>query len=373
MPRPCDRDVLVLGAGIAGLSVARELGRRGWRPLVVERDLAASHASSAAAGILAARGVVRSAVPGRMFYTRSLRVYPEWVENLSRESGMPVHPGEGDDWCVFCHGGRADRFRARLELESDPSLWEEAASVPAQLGSLLRRRPWRIFRFPGERWIRPRELLSALLESVRRSGTRVLERSGEAKLERDGAGWSVSCEHGVFRSPVVVVATGPWAGSVLNPLGWTADLVPVRGQLVRVPALHGLNAMVHLEDTFYAVPRGEWSVVGATVEHGVFEERTTAEGLADLQSRVRQIFPGFDISAAVESWAGIRPRTRDRVPHVGRLEKGLYLASGHYRSGISMAPRTGAVIADLLEGAPVEPDALDLDPLRPSGGWKKAG
>jgi glycine oxidase len=366
-----DRDVLVLGAGIAGLSVARELALRGWKPLVLERDRAISHASTAAAGILAARGVVRSTVPGRMFYTRSLHAYPQWVESLSRESGLPVPLGEGDDWCFFCHGGRADRFRARLETESDSLLWEETESVPAPLRALLRDRPWRVFRFPQERWIRPAELLSALLESVRRSGTRILEHSGEVALARDGTGWSATCAHGTFRAPVAVVAAGPWTGSALDGTGWTANLVPVRGQLVRVPALHGLNAMVHLEDSFYVVPRGEWSVVGATVEHGVFEERTTEAGMADLQTRMRQMFPRFDISTAVESWAGIRPRTRDRVPQVGRLEQGLYLASGHYRSGISMAPRTGAVIADLLDGVPLEPDALDLGPLRPSGGWRR--
>jgi glycine oxidase len=56
---------------------------------------------------------------------------------------------------------------------------------------------------------------------------------------------------------------------------------------------------------------------------------------------------------------------------VGRLEPGLFVASGHYRSGISMAPRTGAVIADLLEGTALEPDALDLDPLRPHAGWRR--
>jgi glycine oxidase len=239
------------------------------------------------------------------------------------------------------------------------------------LRSLLRERPWRVFRFGQERWVRPSELLAALLESVRRSGTKILEDSGEVTLERDGEGWSASTRHGTFRAPFAVVAAGPWTGSVLSGTGWSANLVPVRGQLVRVPALHGLNAMVHLEDSFYVVPRGDWSVVGATMEHGVFEETTTAAGLADLQTRMRQIFPRFDISGAVESWAGIRPRTRDRVPQVGRLEQGLYLASGHYRSGISMAPRTGSVIADLLEGIPLESDALDLDPLRPSGGWRK--
>jgi glycine oxidase len=366
-----DRDVVVVGAGIAGLSVARELGLRGWRPLVLERDRAGSHASAAAAGILVSRGTVRSRAPGRMFYARSLEAYPEWVAALSRESSLPVGLDEGDDWCFFCHGGRADRFRYRLETESDPSRWEEAETAPPALAGLLRDRPWRIFRFPGERWIRPAELMAALLESVRLSGTRVLEHSGPVRLERGGEGWTATCAHGAFRASNAVVAAGPWTDSVLESAGWKANLVPVRGQLARIPALHGLPSMVHLEDVFYVVPRGEWSVVGATMEHGVFAENTTPEGIADLQTRLRQLLPGLDLSTAVESWAGIRPRTRDRVPHVGRLEPGLHVASGHYRSGISMAPRTGAVIADLLDGTALEPDALDLDPLRPHGGWRR--
>lgn len=366
-----DRDVLVLGAGIAGLSVARELGRRGWRPLVLERDRAASHASAAAAGILVSRGAVRSRVPGRMFYTRSLQAYPGWVAELARESSLRVELEEGDDWCFFCHGGRADRFRERLEAESDPARWEETETAPRALSGVLRDRAWRIFRFPGERWIHPAELMAALLGSVRLSGTRVLEGSGEVRLERDGEGWVATCDHGAFRAPNAVVAAGPWTDSVLEPAGWKANLVPVRGQLAMVPALHGLPSMVHLEDAFYVVPRGAWSVVGATMEHGVLAENTTPEGLADLQTRLRQLFPGLDLSTAAQSWAGIRPRTRDRVPHVGRLEPGLFVASGHYRSGISMAPRTGAVIADLLEGTALEPDALDLDPLRPHAGWRR--
>jgi glycine oxidase len=366
-----DRDVLIVGAGIAGLSVARELASRGWRPLVLERDVAASHASTAAAGILVSRGAARSRVPGRMFYTRSLEAYPEWVRSLSGESSLPLRLEEGDDWCFFCHGGRVDRFRHRLEAESDPSRWEETETPPRALAGMLGDRSWRIFRFSGERWIDPVALMAALLGSVRLSGTRVLENSGAVRLERDGAGWVATCAHGAFRAPAAVVAAGPWTGSVLEPAGWKANLVPVRGQLARVPALHGLPCMLHLEDVFYVVPRGAWSVVGATVEHGVLAENTTPEGIADLQARLRQLLPGLDLSTAVESWAGIRPRTRDRVPHVGRLEPGLFVASGHYRSGISMAPRTGAVIADLLDGVDLEPDALDLDPLRPRAGWRR--
>jgi glycine oxidase len=367
-----NREVLILGAGIAGLTVARELALRGWKPLVLERDRAGSHASSAAAGILVSRAVVRSQVPGRMFYTRSLEAYPRWVEELSRESGLPVRLEEGDDWCLFPQGSRAERFRERLERESDPERWEETDTLPPGLDRAARRRDWRVFHFPGERWIRPRELMASLVVAARKAGARIMEGTGPLRLFRDGEGWAIEVAGTRLRAGFAVVAAGPWSGEVLAELGWKADLVPVRGQLARVPALHGLSAMVHLEDVFYAIPRDGFSVVGATAEHGVIEEGVTAQGLDDLQTRLGQVFPDLDLSKAVETWSGIRPRTRDRVPHVGRLEPGLYLASGHYRSGISMAPRTGSVIADSLDGISLESDAMELSPLRSPGGWRRS-
>jgi glycine oxidase len=142
--------------------------------------------------------------------------------------------------------------------------------------------------------------------------------------------------------------------------------------LALVPRLHGLEAMVHLEDTFYAVPRGDRTLVGATVEHGQWDETTTTPGLDELQTRMRILFPRLDLSLADFVWAGIRPRTRDRVPHLGWLEPGrLLVASGHYRSGISMAARNGEVVADLVEGKAVADDVSCLSPLRRGGGYRR--
>ena len=362
----------ILGAGISGLSAALELAGRGLRTVVFERDEAGSHASGAAAGILVARGVVRSEVPGRLFYTRSLDAYAEWTARLASVSGFPVPLRTGDDWCLFAPGERADRFRKRLEAESDPARWEETASLPAGLRDAVADRPWRIFRFPDERWCVPSELMTALREAVRRAGVRVNERVGVPVLRRATGGWAIEAAGETFEAPVAVVAAGPWSGQILSPLGWRANLVPVRGQLALVPPLHGLEAMVHLSDTFYAVPRPGRTLVGATVEHGSWSETTTPEGLADLQSRLREVFPRLDLSQASFRWAGLRPRTRDRVPHLGWLEPGrLLVASGHYRSGISMAARNGQVVADLVEGKNVADDVTCLSPLRAGGGYRR--
>jgi len=365
-------DVIVLGAGISGLSAAREMSRRGLKVAVLERDEPCSHASLAAAGILVSRGVVRSEVAGRMFYTRSLEGYAEWVRALETESGELVPLRTGDDWCLFGHGGRADRFRQRLERESESSRWEEVDRLPTGLRETISDKTWRIFRFPGERWCVPEDLMRSLKGAALAAGVRVEAECGAVEIEDLDGIWQIDVAAGRFEAPTVVVAAGPWTGQILASLGWGANLVPVRGQLALVPRLHALDAMVHLEDTFYAVPRGDLTLVGATVEHGEWAESTTEKGLAELQNRLRTVFPRLDLAKAKRVWAGIRPRTRDRVPHLGWLQPGrLLVASGHYRSGISMAPRNGQVVADLVAGGQLPSDALELDPLRISGGYRR--
>lgn len=364
-------DVLIVGGGVAGLAMARELSRRGRDTVLLERDQCGRHASGAAAGILAARGVVRSEVAGRMFYTRSLAMYPEWVKCLEAESGLPIQMERGEDFCLFHPGSRADRFRERLEREADPSLWREVAELPPDLGESLSGRDWRVFRFGGEGWLTPGTLVQALVEAARVAGAAIHERQSPLEIEDLRGRWRVNSPAGVFEAEVLAIAAGPWTGHILSELGWHASTVPVRGQVALLPWSLPRRCMVHLDDTYYLVPRGEATVVGATVEHGRWEEITTEDGMADLQARLSEVLPGLDLARAALRWAGLRPRTRDRVPHLGWLEPGrLLVASGHYRSGISMAPLTGVAVADLLEGR-LDPDLVDLDPLRPVSGHRR--
>ncbi len=131
--------------------------------------------------------------------------------------------------------------------------------------------------------------------------------------------------------------------------------------------------MLHLEDGCYAVPRHGMTLLGATSEVAQWAEETTPEGMEQLQKRMQTVFPGLDLAQATMTWAGIRPRTRDRVPHLGWLEPHrLLVASGHYRSGISMAPLSGEMIADLVGGRSPPASARDLEPLRPIGGYRKS-
>ncbi len=337
-----------------------------------DRDAPARHASARAGGILVSRAVAASEVPGRMFYTRSIASWPQWMARIADASGHPLELTRGGDWALFAHSGRAEAFARRLRAESDRAGWEEVDRLPPRLQELVADRPWRMFHFPDEACLDPVPVLAALQVAVARSGGRLAYGLGEVRVARDGEGFCLRASGRELRCASLVVAAGPWSAGVLSGLGWDVQTRPVRGQIALVPALHSLDCMVHLEDQFYAVPRNGCTLLGATSEVGQWEEETSADGLGWLQERLRKVFPRLDLANAQRVWAGIRPRTLDRVPHLGWLEPGrLLVASGHYRSGISMAPLTGQVVGELFQGGSAGSDVLDLDPLRPRAGYKR--
>jgi len=364
--------IAVLGGGIIGLSAAHALARAGWKVRLFDPDGPASHASAKAGGILVRRAVVRSDEPGRMFYTRSIDLWPEWSRRVAEESGIGIPLWEGGDLCVFSHPGRAEAFARRLERESSPGQWHELVQMPSFLRDAVARRPWRIFHFPQEMCLDPGIALDSLREACLRSGVDLHYGASGPGLCRDGEGWCIEVGGGRSFADIALVAAGPWSGGILERLGWKAPLAAVRGQIALLPALYPGLSMLHLEDGCYAVPRHGRTLIGATSEVGQWDESTTPAGMEQLERRMSQLFPGLDLARAIRTWAGIRPRTRDRVPHLGWLEEGrLLVASGHYRSGISMAPLTAQVLVELVSGAPAVPEAADLDPRRPSAGYSR--
>jgi len=361
--------IAVLGGGIIGLSAAHALSRAGWKVRLFDPEASASHASARAGGILVRRALAHSLEPGRMFYTRSIDLWPEWSRQVAEESGIGIPLWEGGDYCMFSHTGRAETFVRRLEQESSGE-WRELAEMPAHLHDVVARRPWRIFHFPQEMCLDPGLALESLRGACLRSGVE-LRYGARADLCREGEGWRVEAQGGAYLADIALVAAGPWSGEILEPLGWNARLAAVRGQIALLPALYPGLSMIHLEDGCYAVPRHGQTLIGATSEVGQWEETITADGLEQLERRMSVVFPGLDLTRATRTWAGIRPRTRDRVPHLGWLEEGrLLVASGHYRSGISMAPLTAQVLVELVSGTASMQEMADLDPRRPGAGYR---
>ena len=160
----------------------------------------------------------------------------------------------------------------------------------------------------------------------------------------------------------VVNAAGSWAALVPGLAG-PAPMRPVRGQIVELVREEGAIPFPVSWNDFYVVPRAGGLLLGSTQEEAGFEKRVTARGVALLLDRALRLAPGLASAEISATWAGLRPATPDALPVLGGTSVGgLYVAGGHFRNGILLAPMTGRILSALVLGR--EPP-VSLEPFRP--------
>lgn len=365
-------EVAVVGGGIIGLAAADELARSGHEVAVFERDrIGETCAAAAAAGMLAPAAEAEStpAVTTRLAI-ESHRRYPEWVARLEAAAGLDVgfdRSGtvvvalDADDLRELVHLEEAQR---RLGFETERLARDEVRALqpsvgPAAVGGLLLRHDWQVD---------PRRLLQALARSVEAAGGVVYTGAAVERLERQDGRWllRVSGRDSV-EATRVLLAAGAWSPA-LRPEGTSPiPIRPVRGTVLRLGGALSSRVVVRTPRV-YVVPRGEETVVGATVEERGWAREALAGGVFELLKESRRALPCVDEMPVLELAVGFRPASRDGVPAIGALdEEGtLFLAAGHYRKGVELAPLTAALVRAALEGAP-EPLLAEVDPRRFGG------
>jgi glycine oxidase len=348
-------DAIIVGGGIIGLSLALALRNRGLKVLVVERGEPGREASHAAAGMLA-DCTLETPEALQELASASAAIYPEFVHELQDESGVDVDlrsdgtllfpaPEEMERLRGFCDGHLLPGPLADLE----PGLAD--CDTPAA--------------FLKERSVDPRALVTAALKAAKHrevdisSGTTV---SRVLKVEGQVAG--VETDKTTYHSPVVVNCAGAWSG-LIGPHTFPAR--PVKGQmldLVGGPA----NVPRHVirSHEVYLVPRSDGRlVVGTTVEDVGYDKRVDADTIRRLYEAAIRMFPALRQARIHENWAGLRPGTPDQLPILGATSTpGYFIASGHFRDGILLAPITAKVMADVVTGKPSELNLSAFSPAR---------
>ncbi len=353
-------DAIIIGGGIIGLSLAIALRKQGLRVLIVERGEPGREASYAAAGMLAGSGL-EIPVPLRPLAEESARLYPEFVHELEDESGMKVDLREQGTILISSNG----RFPETAELISSEQLQslEPALATSAMFGSAqggrgrapLHDQSDIIAAYLSERSVDPRALVSAAIKAVRHreidisSGTEV-----KAVLVEGGRATGIQTEKTSYSAPIVVNCAGAWAGCVAPhrfPVG------PVKGHML---AVIGGAALTHVvrSDSVYLVPRSDGRVViGSTLENAGYNNQTDVNTIQQLFHAALELNPGLAGSKVHEAWTGLRPGTSDELPIVGETSTtGYFVATGHYRDGILLAPITAQIMADLILGRSVNRD-----------------
>jgi glycine oxidase len=361
-------DVIVIGGGIIGCAVARELAHRGASVRVIEARTIGAGATQASAGVLAPYIEAHDRGPLFDLTVRSLGMYDDFVAAVRSESGLDVEYRRCGTIEVAADGPDADRLRATLRLPgTDARLEWLDAQAARRLEPALPATTEGALLVPIHGYVAVPALTEALSWGALRRGVQIEAGRRVDTVEQDGSGVRVTTDDGAaWSAGAVVVAAGSWAGRIGVEEPAARAVRPIRGQMLRL-AWRGtpLRHVVWGRDC-YVVPWQDGTVlVGATMEDVGFDEHTTAAGIRDLLDAVCELLPEAWGATFLEARVGLRPSTPDGLPIIGRSPSrpGVIYATGHYRNGILLAPLTAALVAAVLESR-ADSALQDTDPAR---------
>jgi glycine oxidase len=363
-------DVIVVGGGVVGLTVAWRTAQRGLDVMVVDPAPGRS-ATWAAAGMLApVTEVGYGEEPLLALNLAAAASYPDFVAELEsaagtsvgyRTAGTMLVARDGDDNAALAD---LHRFQQSLGLDARrlrgrECRVEEPALVPSVRGGIL---------VAGDHQVDNRALAGALQAACERAGvTFVAERA--AITVASGAVTGIRTAGDACSAGTVVLAAGSWSGAVEGlPPDARPPIRPVKGQLLhlRGPGEAPLLTKTVWGADVYLVPRADGRlVVGATVEELGFDTTITAGGVYELLRAAYELVPGVAELELTEVAVGLRPTSPDNAPLLGpSVIEGLVIATGHYRNGILLAPVSGAAIAELIDTGRVPETIAPFSPAR---------
>ena len=354
-------DTVVIGGGIIGCSLARALAKEGCQVAIIERNAPGQEASSAAAGMLAPSAEAEPGSPLFPLCRGSLACYRPLVEELQAETGIHLHYRTEGALLVFSDEREHQPMLASMEWQrAQGASAEELSSQQLherepQLGSFAG-----AFYLPGDHQIDNRLLMHALVESCRQRGVEFVLGKPVREVQRNGhrATGVVLGERSVeerIAAGRVVNTAGAWAGGIQVAGLAAAPIRPVKGHMVALETGHAPLRHVIRSHRGYLVPRdGGRILVGSTMEEAGFDKTPRAAAIAGLLQAAQQLCPALAQSAVAEVWAGLRPATPDGLPILGPTAiENYWLALGHFRNGILLAPITAQILsAWLLTGQP---------------------
>lgn len=362
-----DHDVVIIGGGVIGLSIAYVLAREGIRATVFDRRALGREASWAGAGLIPPEAERAPEHPMAMLRSWSARLYPEWSRALHDETGI-------DNGYRRC-GGVDVGWNAEEEqdLRTAAGRWRTEGIVYERLSphDFGRVEPalnpdLRVAYFlPDRAQIRnPRHLRALVAALSNRGATLRPDAAVVGFLSEKGRVTAVQTDQGVFPCGWVIVAAGAWSSDLLKTLGVHVPTPPLKGQIVLLRSPRPLLTRIVEHGKNYLVPRDDARIlVGATEEDAGFDTRTTSSGVRDLLDEAIQLCPSLAAAEVEDAWAGLRPGSIDSRPYLGVAPgyRNLIVATGHKRAGLQLSPATAEVIADLVLG---RPPRLDLTGFR---------
>jgi glycine oxidase len=372
-------DCCIIGGGIVGLSIARELAGRGLTVRVVARESRRDTASWAAAGILPPAPERAGAGAGDALTSWSDRLHRAWAVDLREETGV-------DNGLRVCGGLHVGPAAAQERLADEARGWREAgaacelldgrgiaSSEPALAGAVACGALTGGYGLPEEMQIRPPRHLEALERSCVARGVAITHDATvrEIVVVAGRVAAVIASVSGVaerISAGVYVLAAGAWSGGLAEPLGLEIVTKPIRGQIALFSLSRRELVRVVNRGLDYLVPREDGTLlVGSTIEDAGFDASTRDDAIERLVRVARELLGDVGVGRPEMAWAGLRPGSADGLPFIGRSPAcgNAILATGHFRAGLHQSTGTAILVAELVEGRVPTIDIAAFDPGRP--------
>lgn len=341
---------IVIGAGISGMLVARELRLAGWDVDILERGDVGRESSWAGGGIISPLNPWRYPDAVNRLAQASQEMYPALAACLARDTGIDPELLDSG-MLVFVDEEQqalAQQWGPRFGQHVESVSADQVATIEPAAAMLASRALW----MPAVRQVRNPRLLQALAQDLRQRGVMFHTQSPvDGFVQRGGRIAAVSVADRLHEADVVVAAGGAWTSQLLCDVAPGIEIEPVRGQMLLYKTEPGLLQRMVMHESRYVIPRRDGHVlVGSTLEKVGFDKVTTQAAAADLRAAAERLVPALRDAPIVKHWAGLRPGTEAGIPYIGPHPSisGLYVNAGHFRNGVVLGPASARLLADQI-------------------------
>jgi glycine oxidase len=364
-------DAVVAGGGLIGASVAFELAEAGLKVALYDAREPGREASWASAGMISPAPENPGMIPFMPISLASTTLYPEFIHKVEGLTGQDSGYQKSGALDVILDD---DLQKAQEELSTIIAL-QRGVGLHAEAISAARAREMEpvlnedtqaaIFR-ADEGSLDARAFTQAVLQAAGERGVEIFAGNGAKALRKDGSRCrGLVVESGEVDAKWTIVAAGCFSSRIAGAEPY-APVMPAKGQMLALRCegveLKHILWLGHK----YLVPRKDGRIIaGSTIEQAGFDRHVTAGGIQTILSEAMKMVPALEQARIEETWAGLRPDSPDHLPIIGPTDlEGLLIATGHFRSGILLAPITARLVREWVTTQQVSVDWARVSPMR---------